>query len=96
MEPRRILIAVTGGIAAYKVPELVRALRRDGHSVRCAMTREASHFVSPLVLQTLTAEPVRSELLDLVVVDGDPLAFDGFRERIRAVYQAGQLVAGGI
>jgi len=64
MEPRRILIAVTGGIAAYKIPELVRVLRRAGHRVRCAMTREASHFVSPLVLQTLTGEPVRSELLD--------------------------------
>ena len=59
IEPRRILVLVTGGIAAYKVPELVRALRADGHAVRCALTPEAARFVSPLVLQTLTGEPVR-------------------------------------
>jgi phosphopantothenoylcysteine decarboxylase/phosphopantothenate--cysteine ligase len=64
MEPRRILVAVSGGIAAYKVPEFVRTLRRAGHAVRCAMTREATHFVSPMVLQTLTGETVRSELFD--------------------------------
>jgi len=50
VEERRILLAVTGGIAAYKTPELVRALRRAGHTVRCAMTRAAAEFVSPLAL----------------------------------------------
>jgi phosphopantothenoylcysteine decarboxylase/phosphopantothenate--cysteine ligase len=64
MESRRILLVVTGGIAAYKIPELVRALARAGHSVRCAMTSEAQRFVSPMVLQTLTGEPVRSDLFD--------------------------------
>jgi len=64
MHERRILLGVSGGIAAYKVPELVRALRRAGHAVRCAMTREASEFVSPLVLQTLTGAPVRTDLFD--------------------------------
>ena len=42
MEQRRILVAASGGIAAYKVPELVRALGRAGHDVRCALTREAT------------------------------------------------------
>ncbi len=55
---------VSGGIAAYKVPELVRELVRRGHSVRCALTPEAVDFVTPLVLQSLTGHPVRSELLD--------------------------------
>ncbi|MEE9608074.1 MAG: bifunctional phosphopantothenoylcysteine decarboxylase/phosphopantothenate--cysteine ligase CoaBC [Myxococcota bacterium] len=64
MEQRRILVAVTGGIAAYKSPELVRVLRRSGHAVRCAMTREAARFVSPAVLQTLTGHTVRSDLFD--------------------------------
>ncbi len=63
-EPRRVLITVTGGIAAYKIPELVRALGRAGHSVRCAMTPAAERFVSPLVLQTLSGSPVRSSLFD--------------------------------
>ena len=64
MQQRRILVAVTGGIAAYKSPELVRALRRSGHAVRCVTTREATGFVSPAVLQTLTGQPVRTDLFD--------------------------------
>lgn len=64
MDGRRVLLAVSGGIAAYKVPELVRSLRRAGHRVRCALTREAAQFVAPLTLQTLTGEAVRSELFD--------------------------------
>jgi phosphopantothenoylcysteine decarboxylase/phosphopantothenate--cysteine ligase len=64
MQQRRILVGVSAGIAAYKVPELVRALVRAGHAVRCVSTPRASAFVSPLVLQTLTGAPVRSELLD--------------------------------
>jgi phosphopantothenoylcysteine decarboxylase/phosphopantothenate--cysteine ligase len=64
MEQPRVLLAVSGGIAAYKVPELVRALRRAGHAVRCLMTREAQEFVTPLVLQTLSGAPVRCHLFD--------------------------------
>ncbi len=64
MQQRRILIGVSGGIAAYKVPELVRALRKAGHRVRCVLTPEATEFVAPLVLQTLTGEPVRTRLFD--------------------------------
>ena len=64
MDGRRVLLAVSGGIAAYKVPELVRGLRRAGHSVRCALTRGAHHFVAPLALQTVSGEAVRSELFD--------------------------------
>ena len=64
MEQRRILVAVTGGIAAYKIPELIRILRRAGACVRCAMTPAAEEFVSPLVLQTLTGHPVRTDLFD--------------------------------
>ncbi len=63
-EPRRILLAVSGGIAAYKIPELVRILRRAGHEVRCALTPAAERFVSPLALQTLSGAPVRSALFD--------------------------------
>src|SRR5215510_1297972 len=64
VEERRILLAITGGIAAYKTPELVRALRRAGHTVRCAMTRAAAEFVSPLALQTVSGHAVRSDLFD--------------------------------
>jgi phosphopantothenoylcysteine decarboxylase/phosphopantothenate--cysteine ligase len=60
----RVLLAVSGGIAAYKVPELVRALVKGGHSVRCTLTAAAERFVSPLVLGTLCGARVRSSLFD--------------------------------
>jgi len=62
---RHVLVASGGGIAAYKIPELVRALDRAGHAVRCALTHAASQFVAPLALQTLTRAPVRSDLFDV-------------------------------
>jgi phosphopantothenoylcysteine decarboxylase/phosphopantothenate--cysteine ligase len=64
MERRRVLLAVSGGIAAYKIPELVRQLKAAGHEVRCVLTRAALEFVSPLTLQTLSQQAVRSELFD--------------------------------
>lgn len=64
MEQRRVLLAVSAGIAAYKVPELVRAFVRAGCAVRCALTPNATRFVSPLVLQTLCGAEVRTELFD--------------------------------
>jgi phosphopantothenoylcysteine decarboxylase/phosphopantothenate--cysteine ligase len=64
MAGRRILVVVTGGIAAYKTPELVRALRRAGHEVRCVVTAAAARFVAPLTLQTLSGHRVRQDLFD--------------------------------
>ncbi|MFO0687640.1 MAG: bifunctional phosphopantothenoylcysteine decarboxylase/phosphopantothenate--cysteine ligase CoaBC [Myxococcota bacterium] len=64
MDPRRILLAISGGIAAYKAPELLRALRKAGHDVRCVLTPDAERFVSPLVLQTLSGRSVRRNLFD--------------------------------
>jgi phosphopantothenoylcysteine decarboxylase/phosphopantothenate--cysteine ligase len=64
MAPRRILLAISGGIAAYKTPEIVRALRRAGHEVRCVLTREADRFVAPLALQAVSGESVRQDLFD--------------------------------
>jgi phosphopantothenoylcysteine decarboxylase/phosphopantothenate--cysteine ligase len=64
MDSRRILLAISGGIAAYKAPELLRALRKAGHEVRCALTPEAERFVSPLVLQSLSGRSVRRDLFD--------------------------------
>ena len=65
MTMRRILLIVSGGIAAYKAPELVRALVKNGNAVRCVTTPAASQFVAPLALQAVSGEPVRSALFDL-------------------------------
>jgi phosphopantothenoylcysteine decarboxylase/phosphopantothenate--cysteine ligase len=62
---KHILLAVSGGIAAYKSAELVRLLRKQGATVRVVMTRSAMQFVSPLTFQALSGNPVHSELLDV-------------------------------
>jgi phosphopantothenoylcysteine decarboxylase/phosphopantothenate--cysteine ligase len=59
-----VLLAVGGGIAAVKAPELVRILCKAGHAVRCATTRNAAQFVTPLALQVLSGESVRTDLFD--------------------------------
>ena len=61
---KHILILVGGGIAAYKIPELVRRLRDEGATVRCAMTAAAQHFVTPFTLATVTGAPVPSDLFE--------------------------------
>ena len=57
----RVLLGVSGGIAAYKAAELVRRLRGRGHEVRCALTRSATAFVAPLTLEVLSGQPVYQE-----------------------------------
>ncbi len=61
----RVLLGVTGGIAAYKACELVRGLRTREHEVRVVATPNALRFVSSLTLQTLSGQAVRSELFSL-------------------------------
>ncbi|MDX1634522.1 MAG: bifunctional phosphopantothenoylcysteine decarboxylase/phosphopantothenate--cysteine ligase CoaBC [Marinobacter sp.] len=64
MAQKRILLGVTGGIAAYKSAELVRLLKKAGHQVRVVMTSGAEGFIKPLTFQALSGEPVRNSLLD--------------------------------
>ncbi|MFB2764678.1 MULTISPECIES: bifunctional phosphopantothenoylcysteine decarboxylase/phosphopantothenate--cysteine ligase CoaBC [Marinobacter] len=64
MAAKRILLGITGGIAAYKSAELVRLLKKAGLEVRVVMTRGAEAFVTPLTFQALSGEPVRTSLLD--------------------------------
>ena len=64
MSKSHILIGVTGGIAAYKIAELIRLLRDQGHTVQIVMTEQAKQFITPLTLQTLSGRPVYSDLFD--------------------------------
>ncbi|MGO1748984.1 MAG: bifunctional phosphopantothenoylcysteine decarboxylase/phosphopantothenate--cysteine ligase CoaBC [Marinobacter sp.] len=64
MAVKKILLGVTGGIAAYKSAELVRLLKKAGHEVKVVMTHGAEAFVTPLTFQALSGEPVRTSLLD--------------------------------
>ncbi len=60
-----IVLGITGGIAAYKTPELVRLLVKEKHAVHVVMTKSAENFVTPLTLQILSKNPVHTELFDL-------------------------------
>jgi len=64
MQGRRILLGVTGGIAAYKSPDLVRRLRDRGAEVQVVMTGGAREFVTPATFQAVSGRTVRSDLWD--------------------------------
>jgi phosphopantothenoylcysteine decarboxylase / phosphopantothenate---cysteine ligase len=64
LQGRRILLGVTGGIAAYKSADLVRRLKDAGADVRVVMTRGAEEFVRPLTFQAVSGQPVHDSLLD--------------------------------
>ena len=61
---KRILLGVSGGIAAYKSPNLVRRFRDRGCDVQVVMTQGAQQFVTPLTFQAVSGHPVRGELFD--------------------------------
>lgn len=64
LEKMKIVLGVSGGIAAYKAAELVRLLVKEGASVYAVMTANAKEFVTPLTFQTLSGNPVYHEIFD--------------------------------
>lgn len=60
-----ILLGITGGIAAYKTPELVRRLRDYGYDVQVVMSKGAKQFVTPFTLQVVSGQKVRDDLWDV-------------------------------
>jgi phosphopantothenoylcysteine decarboxylase/phosphopantothenate--cysteine ligase len=54
----KLLLGITGGIAAYKAAEVARLLTRQGHTVRCVLTEAGARFITPLTLASLTGQPV--------------------------------------
>jgi phosphopantothenoylcysteine decarboxylase/phosphopantothenate--cysteine ligase len=59
---KNILLGISGGIAAYKIPELIRLLRKAGAEVKVTTTKNALEFVTSLTLQTLSGHPVYSDV----------------------------------
>ena len=64
MRNKHVLLGVTGGIAAYKSPDLVRRLAERGAEVQVVMTHGAQQFVTPLTFQAVSGRPVRTDLWD--------------------------------
>ncbi|MEM9015782.1 MAG: flavoprotein [Verrucomicrobiota bacterium] len=61
---KNIVLGVTGSIAAYKAADLISRLAKSGHEIHVVMTKDAQEFITPLTLQTLSREPVTTDLYD--------------------------------
>jgi phosphopantothenoylcysteine decarboxylase/phosphopantothenate--cysteine ligase len=66
LKDKQVILGVTGGIAAYKAVELLRLLTKAGAHVHVIMTRSAQEFIAPLTFQTLSGNPVHTELFNLI------------------------------
>jgi phosphopantothenoylcysteine decarboxylase/phosphopantothenate--cysteine ligase len=64
LQDKKIVLGISGGIAAYKIPELVRRLKDQGADVRVVMTESAKAFITPLTLQAVSGNGVADSLLD--------------------------------
>ncbi|MCC2667038.1 MAG: coaBC, partial [Gammaproteobacteria bacterium] len=64
MKPKKILLGITGSIAAYKTPYLIRGLREQGHDVKVVLSKSAKAFITPLTLQAVGASTIHDDLLD--------------------------------
>ena len=69
LKGKKILLGVTGGVAAYKAAELLRMLQKKGAEVRVAMTQAATRFITPVTMQALSGQPVWTDLWDPRVPD---------------------------
>ncbi len=91
---RRILVGVTGGIAAYKSAQLVRLLGGAGAEVRVVMTEAAQAFITPLTLQAVSGAAVRTQLLDPQAEAGmDHIELARWAERVLVVPASANFLA---
>jgi phosphopantothenoylcysteine decarboxylase / phosphopantothenate---cysteine ligase len=72
LDGKRILLGITGGIAAYKSAEFVRELQRRGADIQVAMTDSACQFITPITMQALSGKPVYTGMWDSRVPNGMP------------------------
>lgn len=79
---KRIVLGVSGSIAAYKACEVVRALTEGGAQVRCVMTPNAARFITPLSLSTLSGSPVLTDLFEPGSGDMPHLRLAAWAQRI--------------
>lgn len=64
LKNKKILVGMTGGIACYKVPYLIRSLVKDGAEVQVVMTKSATQFITPLTMETLSNKAVAIDMFD--------------------------------
>lgn len=91
--PRRVVLGVSGSIAAYKACTVVRLLVKAGCEVRVAMTANAAKFVSPLTLSALSRGPVVTDLMDSAHWDMAHLSLASWAERVLVAPATADLIA---
>ena len=64
LKGKHILVGISGGIAAYKIPELIRSLVKAGAEVRTVMTENATKLISPVVFDNLTGNKTSTDVFD--------------------------------
>lgn len=89
----KIVLGVSGSIAAYKAPELVRALVKAGHEVRCVLTPTAERFVAPLALATLSRHKVYQNQHDPELWEMAHLSLAGWAEVVLVAPATADLIA---
>lgn len=90
---RRVVLGVTGGIAAYKAPLIVRGLVKAGCEVRCVLTPSAKHFVAPLTLATLSRSAVLDNLHDPALWEMAHLSLAGWADVIVVAPATADIIA---
>lgn len=88
LEGKFIVVGVTGGIAAYKAPHLVSALRKQGAEVHVVMTPSAAQFVQPLTFRTLSQHPVITDMWDPMNPHEEPHVYLGERAALYVIAPA--------
>ena len=72
MHLHKLVLGITGGIAAYKAAELLRLLVKAGYDVQVVMTHAACQFITPLTMQALSGKPVFIDMWDVNIKSGMP------------------------
>lgn len=80
--PSRVVVGITGSIAAFKAPQLVRGLVKAGHEVRCVLTPAGAQFVTPLTLATLSRHAVAQSLHDPALWDMAHLSWSSWADLV--------------
>ena len=81
-KPRRVALGITGSIAAFKAPAIVRGLMKKGVEVRCVLTPNAAHFVTPLTLAALSRHAVAQNLHDSSLWEMAHLSLAGWADLV--------------
>ena len=90
---RRVALGITGSIAAFKAPAIVRGLVKKGVEVRCVLTPNGAHFVTPLTLAALSKNPVAQSMHDPSLWEMAHLSLSGWADLVLVAPATADIIA---